>query len=184
MVGPNNVRHIVYACFHVAGHFFLLIFHIRPELIRIHKLLAKKLKKQKKNSLTVNPNDMRHIICTHFRIVSHFFCCYFICRTKTRKNILVISQKNQRNKKKRLTVCPNDVRHIVFAHFHIASCFFVVISYLGLKLVINQKKTKETKKGSLCAQMTQDMSFVLIFTLPVIFFLVISYVRPKLERIH
>ena len=23
MVGPNDMRHIVYACFHMAGHFFV-----------------------------------------------------------------------------------------------------------------------------------------------------------------
>ena len=61
---------------------FLLLFYIRPELERIHKLLVKK-NKETKRKLTVNLNNVRHIIC---------------------------------------------------AHFHIAGCFFIVISYVGLKL--------------------------------------------------
>ena len=102
-------------------------------------------KKQKKGSLCAQTSKTRCLYS--FSCCQSFFRCYFICRTKARKNILVISQKKKPKKqKKRLTVCPNDARHVVFAHFHVTDLFFVVISYLGLKLVISQKKPKKQKK--------------------------------------
>ena len=124
---------------------FSLIFHIRPELERIHKLLAKKIKETNKKTHCKPKWHETHCLYS-FSCHQSFFHCYFTCRTKIRKNILVISQK------KNLTVRPNDARHVVCTHFHVAGRFFRCYFICRTKtrkniLVISQKKPKKQKKA-------------------------------------
>ena len=88
---------------------FSLIFHIRPELERIHKLLAKKIKETNKKTHCKPKWHETHCLYS-FSCRQSFFHCYFTCRTKIRKNILVISQKKTKKQKKKSSLWPQTTQ--------------------------------------------------------------------------
>ena len=90
---------------------------------------------------------------------------------------------------KKLTMGPNDARCVIWAHFVIAACFLVLISYVNTKKEIIQKLVTEKDKIKKIKKLTYGPNNTsgVIWAHSVVtahFSIDISYVKPKIYELY